>query len=310
MRIDSLSYNNIQTQGRERRAWLREHAPQHLEQCAALTTGGLVQRATGSSRSTLVLGAGACTEVPLTDLVRSSEEVVLADMDLSAMQRARDELSAASMRKRIRFVRCDISGGVSSDLLRLARRQDWSQLAKSGSKDLFDAAASCLEQCAVPDPPQIYTLREGDFGLVVSSIVMTQLYSYPLLDLVDRIQEIAPDLILDQERHRRYQDAAQDFRIRVIQAHLHLLRSLLDLGGRVVLLTDMRGFVQRVIGTDDDTRHRRTIPLVPRVFPDLVHEAFTVVEEAQWEWMTDLPTNTRFGRGYEVSGYILAAKDR
>lgn len=309
MRIDSLSYNNLQTQGTERRAWLREHAPQHLQQCSALVTGGLVQRATGTSRSTLVLGAGACTEVPLTDLARSSEEVVLADMDLSAMQRARDELSAASMQKRIRFVRCDISGGVSSDLLRLARRQDWSQLAQQGSTALFDAATACLEQCTVPDPPQIYTLRASDFGLVVSSVVLTQLYSYPLLDLMDRVQEVAPDLLVEQERHRRYQDAVHDFRIRVIRAHLHLLRKLLDLGGRVVLLTDIRGFAQRVIGTDDDTRHRRVIPLVPRIFPDLVHETFTVMEEAQWEWMTDLPTNARFGRGYEVSGYILAAKE-
>ncbi|BCL80256.1 hypothetical protein ccbrp13_27210 [Ktedonobacteria bacterium brp13] len=307
MRIDSLSYNNLQTQGTSRRAWLREHAPQHLQQCAVLTTGGLMQRSTGTSRSTLVLGAGACTEVPLTDLVRSSEEVVLADTDLAAMQRGRDELSAASMRNRVRFVQCDISGGVSSDLLRLARRQDWQQLARQGANVLFDAAADCLEQCKVPDPPNIYTLRDGDFGLVVSSVVLTQLFSYPLLDLMDRVKEIDENMLLEQERHRRYQDAAQNFRIRVIRAHLHFMRKLVDLGGRAVLLTDIRGFAQSA--RDPEGHHRRTIPLVPRIFPELIGETFTVVEEAQWEWMTDLPEEERFGRGYEVSGYILAAKN-
>jgi hypothetical protein len=309
VRIDTLSYNNLQTQGVSRRAWLREHAPEHLKHCAALTTGALLQRSGGTSRSTLVLGAGACTEVPLTDLARSSEEVVLADLDLAAMQRGRDELSAASMRNRVRFVQCDISGGISADLHRLLRRQDWHHLAAQGATTLFNVAADCLDECKIPDPPAIYTLRANDFGVVISSIVLSQLFSYPLLDLMDIIQAAAPALLSEQERHRRYQDAAQNFRIRVIRAHLHFMRSLLDIGGRAVLLTDIRGFAFGVMGTDHDARHRRYLPLVPRVFPDLVRETFHVAEEAQWDWVSDHPTNERPGRGYEVGGFILAARD-
>lgn len=308
MRIDTLPQNNKQTQGSHRREWLRQHSPQHIEQCTVLAKRALELRAPAASRSTLVLGAGACTEVPLIDLARASEEVVLADLDLAAMQRGSDELTSATLRKRIRCVQCDITGGVSRNLISLIRRQDWQTLLSQGSQALFDTLALCLEQCHVPDPPEFDVLRPGDFGLVVSSLVLSQLFSYPLLDVLDQVQAVAPSLLGDQERHRHYQEAAQAFRVRVINAHLHFLRSLLDLGGIVVLLSDIRGFIFNIHGTDHDATHRRSVPLVPRIFPELVHDAFTVIEEAQWEWLADLPEKERPGRGYEVAGYILSAK--
>jgi len=305
-RIDTLSYSNRQMQGAQRREWLRQHAPQHLEHCMTMALHALQQRTSGTSQSSLVLGAGACTEVPLTELTRASDEVVLADLDLVAIQQGRDELSSPALRKRVRLVQCDISGGVSTNLARLLKRQDWERLVSQGAQAVFDAAAQCLEQCPVPDPPELETLAAGNFGLVISSLVLSQLFSYPLLDVLDHIQRIAPTFIGEQERHHRYQEATQAFRIRVINAHLRLLRSLLDSGGSVALFSDIRGFVFNVYGTDHDAEHRRSMPLVPRTFPDLVGQAFTVVEEVQWEWLTDLPEKERLGRGYEVAGYVLA----
>jgi hypothetical protein len=83
------------------------------------------------------------------------------------------------------------------------------------------------------------------------------------------------------------------------------LRYLLDKGGIVVLLSDIRGFAFSVYGTDHDAAHRRSVPLVPRIFPELVRNNFSVLEETQWEWITDLPEGKRLGRGYEVVGYVL-----
>ena len=305
MRITSFTYANSQTQGARRREWLRLHAPQHLEHCRSLILHGLQYRDAAAARSTLVLGAGACTEVPLVDLVRASDEVVLADVDRAAMVQAGSELNFPALRRRVQLLECDISGDVSVSLARLLDRQDWSQLVTQGALFVFDAAAQCLEQCPIPDPPQIGTLTSADFGLVVSSLVLSQLFSYPLLDVLDRIQIMAPALLVEQESHRRYQEAAQAFRVRIIKAHLHLMRALLDAGGVAVLLTDMRGFVFNVQGTDHDATHRRVVPLVPRIFPDLVREVFTVIEEAHWDWITDLPGQDRPGRGYEVGGYVL-----
>jgi len=130
----------------------------------------------------------------------------------------------------------------------------------------------------------------------------------PLLDILDHVQRITPNYLGEQERHRRYQEAAQAFRTRVISAHLHLLRELVDRGGVVVLLSDVRGFAFNVYGTDHDAEHRRTIPIVPRTFPDLVRENFEVIEEAHWDWLTDLPEKNKLGRGYEVIGVALVQK--
>lgn len=305
MRIENLPYSNIQTQGAKRREWLRQHAPQHLQHCMALAMHGVQARQSSTSHSTVILGAGACTEVPLNELTRSSDEVVLVDIDGVSMQQAGAELASLALRKRVHLLATDISGGVSTNLARLIERQDWHSLKEQGAVAVFDVAAQCLEQCIVPDPPVLETLFSGAFGLVISSLVLSQLFSYPLLDLLDTIQRSAPVLVGEQERHRRYQDAAQAFRMRVITAHLHLLRELVDRGGASVLISDVRGFAFNVYGTDHDARHRREIPLVPRAFFDAVRANFMVVEEKQWEWITDLPEQERPGRGYEVVGYVL-----
>lgn len=305
MRIDTLTYHNVETQGARRRAWLREHSPQHLQQCAALVLSALAKREPGASRATLVLGAGACTEIPLQELARHSDEVALADLDLASMQQAWEELQSPALRRRARLLQCDLTGGVSTSLHRLLPRQPWNALIAQGARAVFDAAATCLEQCPIPDPPHLDTLGAGEYGLVISSLTLSQLFSYPLLDVLDHVQQLAPTYLNEQEHHYRYQQAAQDFRIRIIQSHLHLLRELLDTGGLAVLLSDIRGFAFNISGTDHAAAHRRAIPLVPRVFPELVRDTFSVLQEEHWEWITDLPEKEKFGRGYEVVGYVL-----
>lgn len=305
MRITSLPINNAQTQGARRREIISRQSPQHLENSTGLMLQALRQRPYSVSRSTLVLGAGACTEVPLAALVHDSDEVVLADLDDISMSQARAELSAPAMRKAVRLVTADLSGDLSAKLDRLLARLPWTSLVAQGARALFDAAATCLDECPIPDPPRIPDLVPGNFGLVISSLLLSQLFSYPLLDLLDRVQNVSPDALLEQERHHRYQEAAQTFRVRVITAHLHLLRSLLDTDGLAVLLCDQRGFVFDAPNSLVAADHRRAIPLVPRSFFGLVEQNFTILEKREWEWLTDMPAEGRYGRGYDVIGYVL-----
>ena len=307
MRINTLTYNNIQTQGAQRRMWFRQHCPQHLQQCSALMLLALQKRQGSASQSVIVLGAGACTEVPLAELARDSDEVVLADLDRASMRQGYDELTSPALRKKVRLLGCDISGGVSADLNRLIGQQRWDKLVSQGAQVVFDAAADCIERCPVPELPKIEGLHTGEFGVVISSLLLSQLFSYPLLDILDQVKLLAPSYLGEQERHRRYQEASQNFRTRVIQGHLHLLRELVDVGGIVVLLSDVRGFVFEVFGTENDAQHRRTLPIMPRGLAELVGESFTVLEERHWEWIADLPEEGKLGRGYEVVGYMLSS---
>lgn len=305
MRIDTLITNNVQTQGARRREIVNRQSPQHLENTTSLMLQAVSQRPYSASRSTAVLGAGACTEVPLAALVHHSDEVVLADLDRASMQQAQEELSAPAMRKAVTLLSVDLSGGVSQNMERLLGQQSWRTLANQGASALFDAAANCLDACPVPDPPRITGLAPGNFGVVISSLILSQLFSYPLLDVLDRVQQIAPAALEDQERHRRYQEATQAFRIRVITAHLRLMRKLLDADGLAVLLCDQRGFVFDTPNPHHAEEHRRSIPLVPHAFFDLIEQHFTIVEKHTWEWLTDMPSEGRYGRGYEVGGYLL-----
>ncbi len=305
MRIETLSANNAQTQGAQRREILSRQSPQHLENATTLLLAALSQRPYSTSQSTLVLGAGACTEVPLAALIHHSDEVVLADLDRKAMQQAQNELATPTLRKSVRLLVEDLSGGVSNSLKHLLARQPWLSLVAQGPRAIFDAAASCLDDCPIPDPPEIPGLAPGNFGVVSSSLVLSQLFSYPLLDVLDHVQRLAPTALEEQERHRRYQEAAQAFRVRVITAHLHLLHALLDQDGLAVLLCDQRGFVFDAPNPQLAAEHRRAIPLVPRVFSELVASTFTVLEKRDWEWLTDMPAEGRYGRGYEVTGYLL-----
>lgn len=305
MRIDTLVTNNAQTQGARRREILSRQSPQHLENATGLMLQALRERPYSVSRSTLVLGAGACTEVPLAALVHHSDEVVLADLDRASMQQARSELSTPALRKNVTLLSEDLSGGISANLTRLLDRQAWSTLARQGARALFDAAATCLDECVIPDPPHIAQLVAHNFGVVISSLILSQLFSYPLLDVLDHVQRVAPAALEEQERHRRYQEATQAFRVRVITAHFHLLRELLEPDGLIVLLCDQRGFVFDAPNPQLAAEHRRAIPLVPHAFFELLEENFTISEKRTWEWLTDMPAEGRYGRGYEVGGYVL-----
>lgn len=132
MRIDTLTVNNAQTQGARIREVLSRQSSRHLENSTSLMLQAMRQRPYSASRSTLVLGAGACTEVPLAALVHSSDEVVLADLDTISMQQARDELSAPALRKAVRLVSEDLSGGISSGLDHLLVRQVLGHVGQRG----------------------------------------------------------------------------------------------------------------------------------------------------------------------------------
>ncbi|WP_376795039.1 hypothetical protein [Thermogemmatispora sp.] len=304
MRIDSLPSNNAQTQGPARRRWLQEHAPQHLEQSAALMLEAVRRRSPALSRGIVVLGAGACTEIPLEKLARAADEVVLVDLDRAALLQAQAELPAASLGARVRLLTGDLTGGLSFLLQERLRRLPWQELERGEASALWDRLAALLDDCPVPDPPQIEDLPSASFGLAISSLVLSQLFSYPLLDLLDAVQQRAARHLEGQERHRRYQEAAQRFRLRVIAAHLHLLRDLVEPGGLVVLLSDVRGFLFKEDSPEQGGAIRRELPLVPYAFFDLVRQTFTLLDERRWEWLSDLPGAERPGRGYEVVGYL------
>src|SRR5262249_9613384 len=169
MRIERLVQENLRTQGSVRREWYRRHSPAHLAACGDLLDAVLAARDTSAPAQALVLGAGACTELPLERLARACATVTLVDVDAPGMAAAPEELPV-ELRGRVELVTADVAGGVSVSLAAELCRQPWADFTQLGGLDSqasLDAAALCLERCAVADPRTISGLEPHSYGLAV-----------------------------------------------------------------------------------------------------------------------------------------------
>ncbi len=310
MRIARLAEENPRTQGPERRAWYRRNSLAHLRAVAALVEDALAARASGGLSRAVVLGAGACTEAPLERIARTFESVLLVDVDVPGMAHARDELPA-SLRSRVDLLQADITGGVSDALASDLRTQPWRDLARLGASAPLEAAAACIERCVVADPPLLPTLAPQGYSLVFSDLVLTQLYSLPLLDVVDMLAMYAPDAVDLRETHMRYRQAAQAFRRRVALAHLSLLASLLAPEGAAILATDRTGYLLPPKSGPHARDPRETLTVLPSdvlAIPDDLAARFHLVGSPRaWEWLVTAPDAANFGRMYEAVGVALRA---
>jgi hypothetical protein len=313
VRIERLPQENARTQGAARRLWYRQRNPEHLRAVAELLDATLARRGADAPGAAVVFGAGACTEIPLERLARACRRVTLVDLDVPGMERARQELPPG-LRERVEPLGADVSGGVSRALAERLREQPWKDLAALSERAVLDAAAGCIERCPVPDPPPLAGVAERSCGLVVSALVLTQLFSLPLLDVLDTLSAAAPQMVGLQEANPRYHAAARAFRRRVALAHLNLLASLVAPGGAALLLTDVTGYL---LAPDQGTHAgeaREELPLLPPDLVDLPAELAVRFEllmlPRRWEWLATAPERTQPGRAYAVIGAVLRPRPR
>ncbi|HEU5366898.1 MAG TPA: hypothetical protein VFU69_00475 [Ktedonobacterales bacterium] len=304
MRIERLAQENQSMQGPSKRAWYQRNSPGHLEAIEALTRATLETQAAQPVSRVAMLGAGACTELPLEEIARRAEEVALVDLDEFALQQARRRLSFA-LQGRVRLVIADITGGVSASLERALMGQRWQALKAQGADAVLTAVAGCLERCDVPQPPDLAELRPGRCGAVISSLVVTQLWSYPLLDVTDLLNTLDPALAGRQHEHPALGPAIERFKLRVAEGHLRLLARLLRPNGTAVLIAEDEGRLTPQQGQESQGLDA-PLPLLPEGFDRLIEESFIQTEPMRgWEWISDWPSAVRAGRTYHVRGYLL-----
>ncbi|HZC76389.1 MAG TPA: hypothetical protein VE258_01490 [Ktedonobacterales bacterium] len=312
MRIARLASENPRTQGPERRAWYRRHSPEHLRMVAGLVEQAVAARTGGAEPRAVVLGAGACTELPLEWLARRSGSVLLVDIDVPGMLRARDALPDA-LRARVNVVAADLTGGVSVALAAELRVQPWADLARLGDNAPLDAAAACLARCQVLDPPPIPELQPAGYDLVISSLTLTQLFSLPLLDVLDVLCVHAPAAVDLRETHTRYRAAAEGFRRRVALAHLSLLGALLAPGAAGVLVSDVTGHLLPPVAGAHAAAPVDSLPVLPPEVLDLsadVAARFTPLGTPRtWRWLVSRAEGQQPGRAYDVAGVVLRGAD-
>jgi hypothetical protein len=229
------------------------------------------------------------------------------------MLRARDELPH-SLRFKVNVVAADITGGVSQALAAELGMQPWSDLVSLGGpsgRAPLDAAAICLDHCPVPDPAVFAELAQDGYDLVISSFVLTQLFSLPLLDVIDVLGLYAPDSVDLRDSYPRYREAAQRFRRRVALAHLSLIGALLAPGGAGLLLSDVRGYLLPArkglhAGAGAAPEALDVLPPDVLALPDDVAARFVVNGRVHhWRWLVSAPATDLPGRAYDASGVLF-----
>lgn len=313
MRIAKLQQDNRRMQGEARREWYRQHSERHMREVTRLVRLAVARCGAHGRGAVVVLGAGACTELPLEWLARQGLALTLVDVDAQGMVNARDELSV-QRRAQVNLAQADLTGGVSQALEGELLAHPWAELARLGpsaEKSLLDSAALCLERCPVPDPPRLPELSPHSYDVVLSDRALTQLFSLPLLDVVDTLllySRTAADL---RESHPRYVAAAERFRRRVALAHLSLMRELARPGGSVLLLTDTHGYLLPPT-SGPHAEDADALDLLPPSVLDPVTEMaarFDHVEVSdRWRWNVSAPTATSPGRAYDVVGFLGRAR--
>lgn len=311
MRIERLAADNRRTQGAERRAWYERYSAKHLREIERSVETALAAREDGAPLAGVILGAGACTELPLQRLARVCEPLTLVDLDAPGMGRARETLPE-KLRPRVNLLAADLTGGVSAALREAMGLQPWRDLRALGGMALLDALADCLERVEIPDPPEIAGLARHSFGLVISSLTLTQLYSLPLLDALDTLLAYAPDLAERRDEHPRYAAAERDFRRRVSQAHLSLIACLLAPSGTTLLTTDKTGYLLAPKSGPHAGEGREaleTLPASALTWPDDLAARFTLPGPPRaWAWMVAMPEGETPGRAYDVVAAVMRAR--
>ncbi|HLJ81375.1 MAG TPA: hypothetical protein VKT52_07820 [Ktedonobacterales bacterium] len=311
MRLARLPQDNPRTQGPARRRWYQRYSPDHLLTIAASVESALTSRAPAAPGAAVVLGAGACTEVPLWRLAEVCDSVLLVDVDVTGMAQARDELPA-HLRPRVNLLQADLTSGVSAALAADLRAQPWADLVTlagpSGAAPL-DAAAACLDRCPIPDPPRIPELAPAGYGLVMSSLVLTQLFSLPLLDVADTLALYASTAVELREDHPRYREAALRFRRHIALAHLDLIGALLAPEGCGLLVTDVTGYLLPPQSGPHAGTTAESLPVLPpeaMALPEDVARRFELVDRMHiWRWLVSAPDATTPGRAYDVASLLF-----
>lgn len=261
----------------------------------------LVDQAAGGIRRgrCLVLGAGNCNDIPLDHLTDTFVEVVLFDLDASAMTAGTARLSP-QQRTRCRLLAGDLTGlhssGVAEALARRARHGLWPEL---------EQYLRTLRKKIQPLPP---AELDSGYDLVVSVCVATQLF-VPFIRAVaaksplqDRIHARAADISrtlsnrLGELMHRSVKpEGAVAFATDILEWNA----ARLGLNGVAPLAPDSE--MVDPIAVDELLRTHSHLKNVGAV-PDNLTTLFTPAHVVDWIWaFSDR-------KQYVVRGFVLYRK--
>jgi hypothetical protein len=256
-----------------------------------------VVRQTRGRGLAVILGAGSAFDLPLVELAKSFEKLVLVDIDGEALDAtAAGVLKDPGLRARTELRVLDLTG-VNGQLI---RRIDEAVAAAANGAEARDRLDALCWTFGLAAPPRLLPPEERA-DLLVSSCVLSQV-AWPQRVYARRVYErrfssLPSPLELRWARHFTYLE------LRLQQEHL---TSLVGVAEQVALTCDVvsNATVLDAAGTERKTGQAVLTLGVPSML-ERVPKLFRIDGHASWEWGRYKATRTGKGSRMDVEGARL-----
>ncbi|HXU83804.1 MAG TPA: hypothetical protein VN914_20560 [Polyangia bacterium] len=264
-----------------------------IEEAAARTT---------EKNLAVVLGAGAAFDLPLVELARRFDKLVLVDIDAQAMEQTiAGVFKDPGLRAKVEARAVDLTGINRALVERLE-----SVLSGPGTAaEVFDRIERLCQLYRLAEPPRLLPAGERA-DLLVSSCVLTQL-AWPQRIFAERLYEkrFTP---VRGPLEQRWARAFSELELRVQQDHLTALSGVAEV---VAFTSDVVSQVTALdaSGTERTSGHTIYALGVPSLL-ERIPKLFQTDAHRTWEWPRYRATPKGQGSRMTVEGVVLTPAQR
>jgi hypothetical protein len=246
-----------------------------------------------------LLGAGACDEIPLAELVARFAHVTLNDIDEQPLSRAVNSanLDAAS-RAKVDVRIADLSGITR----RLVERIENVLSETADPSSAIEAMSQKLED----QQPGLFPIG-GKFDLVIASCVLSQLHFALTHMALARFERRFPGHADVLRESPRWTAALYQVARRMEMRFMDDLAGVLAKGGLVYLSESAQMCYIRLTTSGQWQTEGTYRMLRSKDLSDYLGGEFTIVERARWDWVVMPPSTAgETGRLYDVQALLLS----
>jgi hypothetical protein len=259
-------------------------------------------------RRAIALGAGKCQEIALAKLASQFDQIVLVDLDRSALE---EGLAAAELtpdqRRKIDIRIADLTGVTD----RLERAWRDAMADASDPTDAIERLAAVTDGEMALNEPGAATLSGETFDLVIASCLLSQLHAPAARRAEQVFAERFADSLAQLRSAARWLGGLQALARRIEASFIDRLPSLVAPGGRIYLSETVQTCLTELAAdgawsTAGTYRMTKSLDLA-----DYIDHRFEIERRGRWTWVAALPQSTRPGKLFDVQSLVLkTASDR
>jgi hypothetical protein len=246
----------------------------------------------------VALGAGRAFDLPLVELARTFDRLVLVDIDGAALEETVAAVfKDAQLRARVETRVVDLTGVNGT----LVRRLDEALTGPGNATEVEERVEALCRSYRLAAPPRILPAGERA-DLLAASCLLTQL-AWPQRTYAERLFEQRFGAMTDKAE-ARWSTAWAELGLRIQQDHIHALAGSAD---RIALTSDVVSYPTTLdAGGAERLTGRKILPLGVQTLAERIPKMFRIGRQGSWKWNRYKPVRRgREGSQMDVDGVEL-----